>query len=393
MAQATKEMTLRGRTAIVGIGASDYYRRGQSLPQTRTELAGKAILAAVDDAGLSVDDIDGFTYFAGGFDTGMLTQTLGIPEVRFTAEMMGGGSGSAGSVGLAAAAIVAGQADVVLSLVTVQQATTRFGRAFVAASSSHSDFTVPFGAIAPGQFNALVTQRHMHLYGTRREHFAEVCLSQRANALTRPKALYRDPLTLDDYFSARIISDPLCIFDYTMESDGAVAVITTSKARARDLRRRPVYVLAAAQGGDGRSGRGFTWQGMPDDVFATAGHEKVASELYRQGGVTAEDVDVALLYDHFSPMVLFQLEDYGFCSRGESGPFVADGSIRWPGGTIPVNTHGGHLSEAYVLGMTHVVEAVEQLRGSAVNQVTAVEVALVTGGPSHVPLSALLLST
>jgi acetyl-CoA acetyltransferase len=384
-------MTLKDRTAIVGIGTTDYYRRGQSLPQTLTELAGQAVLAAVADAGLSVTDIDGFTYYAQGFDTGMLTQTLGIPEVRFSAAMMGGGSGSAGCVGLAATAIVAGQADVVLSLMTTQQAARRFGRAFATASSSHSDFMIPFGAVAPGHFNALITRRHMHLYGTRREHFAEVCLTQRANAATRPKALYWQPLTLDDYFAARMISDPLCILDYTMESDGAVAVITTSADRARDLRQRPVYVLAAAQGGDGRSGRGFTWQGMPDVIFATAGHERVAARLYERGGVTSNDVDVALFYDHFSPMVLFQLEDYGFCGRGESGPFVGDGHIRWPAGSIPVNTHGGHLSEAYVLGMTHVVEGVEQLRGTAINQVPDAEVALVTGGPSHVPLSALLL--
>src|SRR5262249_34656531 len=155
------------------------------------------------------------------------------------------------------------------------------------------------------------------------------------------------------------------------------AVITTSAERARDLRQPPVYVLAAAQGGDGRSGRGFPWQGMPDDIFATAGHEQVASTLYGRAGVTSADVDVALLYDHFSPMVLLQLEDFGFCGRGESGPFVETGAIRWPTGSIPVNTHGGNLSEVYVLGMTHVLEGVEQLRGTAVNQVEGAAIALV----------------
>jgi acetyl-CoA acetyltransferase len=350
-----------------------------------------AILAAVEDAGLSVTDIDGFTYYAQGFDTGTLTQTLGIPEVRFSAAMMGGGSGSVGSIELAAAAIVSGHAEVVVSVMVSQQATGRLGQAFARSSNSASDFMVPFGAVAPGHFNSLIAQRHMKLYGTRREHFAEVCLSQRANASSRPTAMYRDPLTLEDYFAARMISDPLCILDYTMESDGAVAIITASVERARDLRQPPVYVLAAAQGGDGRSGRGFTWQGMPDDIFATAGFEKVASTLFGRGGISCDDIDVALLYDHFSPMVLMQLEDFGFCGRGESGAFVEAGNIRWPGGSIPVNTHGGHLSEAYVLGMTHVAEGVEQLRGTAVNQVKNAEIALVTGGPSHVPLSAILL--
>jgi acetyl-CoA acetyltransferase len=130
---------------------------------------------------------------------------------------------------------------------------------------------------------------------------------------------------------------------------------------------------------------------MPDDEYASSGHRPVAKRLYEMAGLGPDDVDVALLYDHFTPMVLMQLEDYGFCSIGESGPFVADGNIRYLGGTIPVNTHGGHLSEAYVIGMTHVREGVEQLRGTAVNQVPDAEVALVTGGPAGLPVSSLIL--
>ena len=230
----------------------------------------------------------------------------------------------------------------------------------------------------------------MYEYGTTREHFAEVAITQRTNALTRPKALHKAPLTREDYFAARMISDPLCLYDYTMESDGAVAVITTSADRAKDLRHPPAYVMAGASGGDGRWGRGIGWMGMPDDLFATAGAGAVAETLYGRGGIGPGDVDVALLYDHFTPMVLLQLEDYGFCGRGESGPFVAEGNIRI-GGKIPVNTHGGNLSEAYIIGMTHVVEAVEQIRGTAINQVEGAQIALVTGGPSGIPVSGLLL--
>ena len=130
---------------------------------------------------------------------------------------------------------------------------------------------------------------------------------------------------------------------------------------------------------------------MPDEYFASSGHRPVAKRLYEMAGVTPADVDVALLYDHFTPMVIMQLEDYGFCGIGEGGPFVADGNIRWPDGSLPVNTHGGNLSEAYIIGMTHVKEAVEQLRGTAVNQVDGAEVALVTGGPASIPVSSLLL--
>jgi acetyl-CoA acetyltransferase len=148
--------------------------------------------------------------------------------------------------------------------------------------------------------------------------------------------------------------------------------------------------MATAAGGDVRWSGGTGTTLAPGDLYPSAGAEHSARRLYAQAGVGPGDVDVALLYDHFGPMVLMQLEDYGFCSRGESGPFVADGNIR-VGGTIPVNTHGGHLSEAYIIGMTHVVEAVEQVRGTAINQVEGCEIALATGGPSSIPTSSILL--
>ena len=166
----------------------------------------------------------------------------------------------------------------------------------------------------------------------------------------------RSPLTKEDYFAARMISEPFCLFDYCLECDGAVAVVTTSSERARDLRQPPVYVTASAQGGAGSWGQSITWMGMPDEIFASSGHRPVARDLYRRAGLGPADVDVALIYDHFTGMVLMQLEDYGFCPIGESGPFVADGNIRYLGGTIPVNTHGGNLSDAYIIGFTHVVE-------------------------------------
>jgi acetyl-CoA acetyltransferase len=393
--------TLRDRTAIVGVGATPYYKRGQSLPQTPLEMAGKAVLAALDDAGLTVDDLDGFALYSMGFDTSLLAQWLGVPEVRFTAVVSGGGGGSAGSVGLASAAIVSGMAEVVVSVMTLQQAASRFGAsyaprgskgaAYSAPASSEGNFVQPSGLMGPGQMFAVLAQRHMHRYGTTREHFCEVAMSTRHNATRRPGALMREPLTREQYFEARMIADPLCLYDFCLECDGAVAVVTTSAERAPDLRHPPVYVAASAHGGHGRWGQAITWFGMPDEYFASSGHRPVAERLYAMAGLGPDDVDVALLYDHFSPMVIMQLEDYGFCDVGQGGPFVADGNIRWPGGSLPVNTHGGNLSEAYIIGMTHVVEGVEQLRGTAVNQVEGAEVALVTGGPASIPTSALLL--
>jgi len=253
-------------------------------------------------------------------------------------------------------------------------------------------FIAGSGLMSPGHSFAQITSRHMHLYGTRREAFAEVAISTRDNAIKRPTALRTDPLTLDDYFNARMINDPLCLFDYTMESDGAVAVITTSTERARDLRQPPVLIAAANHGGDGRWGPAlFKYFQTPDEYFTSSGHRPVAKRMYEMAGLSPSDVDVALLYDHFSPMVVMQLEDYGFCPIGEGGAFVEDGNIRYGTGSIPVNTHGGNLSEAYIIGMTHVREGVEQMRGTAVNQVEGAEVALVTGGPAGLPVSGALL--
>jgi acetyl-CoA acetyltransferase len=399
---------LKDQTAVVGIGATPYYPRGESLPQTETEMACRAILLALDDAGLTVNDLDGFTIYSSSCDPATVASVLGVPEVRFAASLTSGGGGAAGSLGLAAAAITSGQAEVCVTLMTLQQAKRRLGGTAVggggpglaAASSPYGSSGIPpvmafiagSGLLSPGHSFSLLTRRHMHQYGTKREHFAEVCISQRENAIRRPTALRQEPLTLDEYFDARMISDPLCLYDYTMESDGAVAAVVTSADRAKDLRQPPVYIMGSANGGMGRWGTAiFTYFQMPDAYFASSGHRPVAKRLYEMAGIGPEDVDVALLYDHFSPLVIMQLEDYGFAPIGEGGPFVADGKIRWKGGSMPVNTHGGNLSEAYIIGMTHIREAVEQLRGVAINQVDSAEIALVTGGPAALPVSGTLL--
>jgi acetyl-CoA acetyltransferase len=388
------------RAAIVGVGATPYYRRGASLPQTPLELTCRAIVAALDDAGLRPHEVDGFALYSLGasLNPATLASTLGVPEVRFTAGLTGGGGGSAGGVELAAMAVERGIADVVVTVMTLQQAQRRVGQSFSGPGSylrstlgAESDFLMPYGATGPGQLFAILARRHMHDYGTTREHFAEVAISTRANATTRPSALHRTPLTRDEYFDARMIADPLCLFDFCLESDAAVACVTVRGERARDLRQRPVSIVAGAHGGAGRWGNAFNWMQMPDEYFASSGHRTVARRLFERAGCGPGDIDVALLYDHFGPAVIMQLEDYGFCDIGEGGPFVAEGNIRWPTGSIPVNTNGGQLSEAYVIGMTHVLEAVEQLRGSALNQVDGAELALVTGGPALVPMSAVIL--
>lgn len=402
-------MTLKDKTAIVGVGSTQYWKRGQSVPETELSMACTAILAALDDAGLTAKELDGFAIYSSSCDPATVGSVLGVDEIRFAATLTSGGGGSAGSLGLAAAAIVSGQAEVCVSLMTLQQAKRRLGGTQVGdAAPGGGGGGSPYGAggippgmafmahsglMSPGHSFSLLTQRHMHQYGTTREHLAKIAISQRANAIKRPTSIRKEPLTMDEYFNARIISDPLCLLDYTMESDGAVAVITTSAERAKDLKQKPIYIMGSANGGMGRWGSAiFSYFQMPDEYFASSGHRPVAKRMYEMAGVGPKDVDVALLYDHFSPMVLMQLEDYGFCPIGEGGRFIDDGNIYYEGGSIPVNTHGGHLSEAYIIGMTHVREAVEQLRGVAVgNQVKDAEIALVTGGPAGLPVSGTLL--
>jgi acetyl-CoA acetyltransferase len=381
------------KAAIVGVGSTPYYFRGQSAPQTVYELIDKAVLAALDDAGLTVKDVDGFTFFAYGFDTGTIVEQLGVDEVTFSHVVAGYGGGMAGILDLASMAVETGRAKTVVCIGAAQQVARRYGQALgMLGATPEGVFHTLAGLGGPGQALALQVRRHMHRYGTRREAFAEVVMASRQAASTRETALRRKPLTLDEYMAAPMLADPLCRLDFCLETDGALAFVVTSAERARDLRQRPVYIEGAAQVGARHWGRAFFWLNQPEDAFISAGAGPVAERLYQQTGLGPKDIDVALIYDHFSPLVIMQLEDYGFCARGEGGPFVESGAIRLDG-QIPVNPHGGHLSEGYVVGVTHIREAVEQLRGVAVNQIADAQVALVTGGPAPMPMTGAILRT
>jgi acetyl-CoA acetyltransferase len=231
----------------------------------------------------------------------------------------------------------------------------------------------------------------MHLYGTTSEHFAEVAINARRNAARNPDARFRDEITLEDHQSSRLIADPLRLLDFCMESDGGACVLVTSVERAKDMRQAPVLISAAAMGAPWRWGAGmFGGNNMAEADFASAGQRTIGEDLYRYAGMGPADVDVAMIYDHFTPMVLLGLEDFQLAPKGESGPFVAEGNIRREG-SLPVNTHGGNLAEVYLHGMTHVFEGVRQLRGTSSNQVADAEVALVVAGSSPTPSGALLL--
>jgi acetyl-CoA acetyltransferase len=395
------------KCAIVGVGATDYYVRGKSWPRTINDMAGEAILNACADAGISIKQIDGFAYYstAGAgyldkFDTASLMEALGIPHVGFSATLTSGGGGVAGAPGLAVAGLMNEDCKYVVTVMSLQQLPQhRLGVVFGAsAPNPENSFLQPSGLVGPGHLMSVLARRHMHLYGTTRDAFKEVVQATRANTHNRPKAVRREALSDAQYWGQPMLADPLCRLDFCLETDGAVAIITTTTERAKDCQHAPALIHGCTHGGQREWGRAFAWMGMPDPHFASSGHKYVADRLWEQTGLRAKDMDVALVYDHFSAMVLMQLEDYGFCEKGEGNDYLLAGKIRYDAATggatnggVPVNTHGGNLNEAYIIGMTHVVEAVEQVRGTAINQVKDAEFALATGGPASLPVSGLVL--
>jgi acetyl-CoA acetyltransferase len=257
---------------------------------------------------------------------------------------------------------------------------------------AHLAFTMPYGMFSPPIAYAMVLQRHMHRFGTTAEQMGQVAVTTRAHAARNPRAVMGSrPMTMDDYLQSRFVSEPFRLFDCCLETDGACAVVVTTRARARDLRHIPVEVLGHAQGTPRGFGHGqYANVGMPDDDYTSAGARTVAGRLWASAGLGPGDVDVAEIYDHFTGLVLLSLEDFGFCPRGEGGPYGASGVLAWPDGAMPTNTHGGSLSEAYIHGLNHVVEGVRQIRGDSTSQVAGAETCLVTSA-AGVPTSALVL--
>ncbi len=391
----TEAPSHRDRCAVAGIGATDFSRNSGRSDLT---LAIQAALASLADAGLEPSDIDGIVRC--DMDTvrpNDLAQALGIPELTFWAETGPGGTAPPAMIGLAVAAILSGQATTVLCFRELNgRSGQRYGQArggdtqVVGGGGSYDEFFAPYGLVTPGQIFALMAQRHMHEYGTRPEHLGSIALACRARANANPAAqMYERSLTMEDYLGARTIAEPLRLFDFCLETDGAVAVIVTSTERARDLRRPPVLIRAVAQSSIPDPQPGVQFPVLMRESITTLPAEAVARTLYRRAGIGPEDIDVAQLYDCFTITVLMQLEDWGFCKKGEGGPFAASGALDL-GGALPINTGGGHLSEGYIHGMNHVLEGVRQIRGESMSQVPGAEHCLVTATPLP-PGSALIL--
>ena len=385
----------RDAACIVGIGHSAYGKRGEFGDVGLPRLALDAIHAACADAGLAPRDVDGFTGYCDEVTAPSdLAVSLGTAELRYAALVWGGrGSGLPGAVANAYLAVATGLADYVVVVRSLIQA-SRLGQS-VAAGVGPGDpiplsasYTAPFGMALPAAIYAMKARRHMSLYGTTTEHFAEVAVSARRNAVSNPDARFRTEITVEEHHASRLIADPLRLYDCCMESDGAAAVIVTSPERARDLRQPPVSIRAVAMTGEYKwASASFNTAG---EVYASTGHRRAARDLYARAGLGPGDVDVALFYDAFTPSVLMSLEDWGFCAVGESGPFVAEGGIRREG-PLPVNPHGGHLAEVYLQGSTHLLEGARQLRGTSCNQDDGAEVVLYGSGVGASPGGGIML--
>ncbi|MCR9096586.1 MAG: acetyl-CoA acetyltransferase [bacterium] len=381
-------MTLRDRVAIAGIGCTPYSK--DSGVSTLT-LATRAIMAALDDAGLPPDALDGIATYRVGDSVlpAVVAQSLGLRDPRYFVDQFGGGSVSHAVVGQAALAIAAGVAETVVCYRALN-ARSEFrmggtGRPLVDAVETQ--YQAPYGYFVPPQQFAMAARAHMERYGTTEEQLGHVAVQQRANAAKNERAMMRAPIELADHLASRPVVEPFRLLDCCLETDGAVAILLTTPERARDLKKHPVSISGAAWGG----GQTLYSNQQPDTTTTSAAD--LAPRLFEMAGVGQQDIDVAQLYDCFTYSVIVQLEDYGFCPKGEGGPFVESGATR-SDGALPVNTHGGFLSEGYVHGLNHVYECVSQLRGEAgARQVEGAEIGLSTAQPGYVAgnASALIL--
>lgn len=362
-------------TAIVGIGETNFAR---NLPESEFQLACRAIRMALDDAGIAPGDVDALScYTYEETPEFEVARSVGMGDVHYLSQSPHGGGAGCGAIGHLALAIAAGVANVGVVWRSRKRG-ARSKRLWAGVNSTVADhwkWTRPQGLVRPVDEVAVLTRRYMHEYGLTREQLAHVAMSMRDFASRNPRALMhgRD-LTLDQYMNARMISDPLCLFDNCLESDGAIALVLTRTDRAADCMQVPVKIHAFSQG--------MTAQHQLMTDYHTADPLRSSSwpcaeNLWRQSDIGPADIDVAQIYDAFAPLVLFSLEAYGFCERGEAGAMAVSGALR-AGGKLPVNTSGGSLSEVYLHGMNLATEAVKQLRWQAISQVPDARACIVT---------------
>jgi acetyl-CoA acetyltransferase len=355
-ADVRKLRAMRATTAVVGVGASP---QGTFPDQDVYTLAHQAFVAALDDAGIAKDEVDGLIVQGpGGVSFTRFGEMIGLDPVA-------GGNFDVG--GLATGALVQQAAMWVhtglcrtVALVYGNASRTE-GRRYGGDTSTspgreYSSAFYHLGLTSPGAASAFQARLHFDTYGSTPEQLAAVPISQRRHAMLNPGAIRRTPLTLEQYLAARYVCAPLRLYDYCLINDGGVALIVTSAERARDARKPPAFIEGI--------GRQDTYRGssLPNVGLWRDTMPRAAEMVYGMAEVGRDDVDALMIYDSFSINVWLTLENFGFCAPGEAGEFTQGGRIG-PGGALPVNTHGGHLSDSYMQGWLHQVEAVRQVRG------------------------------
>ncbi len=365
----------RSQAAIAGIGNTEF---SKDSGMSTLGLAARAIKAAVADAGLELEDIDGLATFGPGDSVppNVLAQSLGIKSMNYFVDQYLGGSVSMSVIGSAALAVSAGVADCVVCYRSLNGRSEQRMNASSAGAKQPWDvqYKMSTAYIVPAQEMAMAGRAHMERYGTTSEDFGRLAILCRSNATDNQRAMMRTPITMDDYLASPWISEPFRILDCCLETDGAVALVIVAADRAKDLPHRPVLLQGAAWGG----GVSLYNNGVTDLSVSPA--KPIAKRLYSAAGLGPSDVDFAELYDCFTYTLLAQIEGYGFAEDGGVPDMLKDGAFDRKGGSLPINTHGGLLSEGYLHGFNHVYEAVEQIRGEAgVRQVDRHDVALVAG--------------
>jgi acetyl-CoA acetyltransferase len=380
------------QVAIAGIGATEF---SKDSGRSELQLAGEAVLLAVKDAGLEPADVDGLTTFTMETNSEIeVAKTAGLGDLTFFSKIGYGGGAACATVQQAAIAVATGVADTVVCYRAFNERSGhRFGsgahRGEPTSEGIAMGWVSSFGLMTPASWVAMFAQRYMHEYGATSADFGLVSVADRKHAATNPKAwFYQQPITLEDHQNSRWIVEPLHLLDCCQETDGGQALVVTTVERARDLPNPVAVVSGAAQGS--AQGQQSMVSYYRDDIAGLPEMGLVAKQLWAQSGLGPEDIQTAVVYDHFTPFVLQQLEEFGFCKRGEAKDFIAGGNIELGGG-LPINTHGGQLGEAYLHGMNGIAEGVRQIRRTSVNQVPDVENVLVTAG-TGVPTSGCILS-
>ena len=366
-------MSLRETGAITGVGETKYMR---GTDRTPLSLQLEASLNAIRDAGLKPTDIDGLIPYGHGAVAEDFITNFGIEDLRFSATTPMGGASAVASIQCALAVIDAGICKhVLISLGRTGYSGGRIGTRVQQMPQFRTigEFEMPSGAIAPSQLYAVMARRHMEQYGTKSSQLAEIAVTTRYHASLNPNATMKNPITIEDHQASRMISDPLRLLDCSLESDGGCAIVISAADRAKGMAKPPVIVMGVAEGHPD-SPSAITQR--PD--LTTLGLAKAAPKAFAMAGVTHSEIDVAEIYDCFTYIVMCQLEDMGFCKKGEGGSFIENGALGL-NGRLPVNTHGGLLSQAHMAGMNHIVELARQLRGEAAAQVPNAQIGLVTG--------------